>query len=143
MKAGTTGNMGVRRTVFEQLRGFDTQYDGGSGEDIDFWWRAQLAGFSIAFAPDALAHVRFPHNTRGIARQAFKYGAGIPHLYRVHRSNGMARRPLRLTLRQGAWILARLPAAVVNPTRRSEWVWGASNLAGRVAGAIHYRVAYA
>jgi glycosyltransferase involved in cell wall biosynthesis len=142
MKAGTTGNMGVRRTVFEQLRGFDTRYDGGSGEDIDFWWRAQLAGFSIAFAPDALAHVRFPHDTRGMAHQAFKYGAGVPHLYRVHRVHGMPRRSLAQTLRQAAWILVNLPAAVLHPARRTEWVWGAASLAGRICGAVRYRVAY-
>ena len=140
MRSGTSGNMAVRRDVFDALGGFDTRFDGSTGEDLDFWWRAQLAGHSIAFAPNALAFVRFPSDLRALARQAIGYGEGIPLLYSIHRVNGMQRRPMRFTLRQFGWVILRLPTLLRDRASRTEWIWGTCNLVGRLRGAARYRV---
>ena len=60
LPAGTGGNMAVRRSVFEDLHGLDARYNGVAGEDLDFWWRAQYAGYSTGFAPDALRACPLP-----------------------------------------------------------------------------------
>lgn len=48
----------VRRSVWEQLGGFDTSYQGGYFEDVDFCVRAQLAGYTVWHRP----HIRFYHD---------------------------------------------------------------------------------
>ena len=46
-------NFGMRRAVFDAIGGWDSRY-GLGGNDVDFSWRAQLAGFKLAYVPDAL-----------------------------------------------------------------------------------------
>jgi GT2 family glycosyltransferase len=57
----------VRRTLWDQLNGFDTIYAGGYFEDVDFSIRAKLAGFDTWHRPN----IRFTHevgNTGGNPR---------------------------------------------------------------------------
>ena len=42
-------------------------------EDIDFCVRAHLAGFELAFVPEAVYHYRFRGDLDGICRQAYSY----------------------------------------------------------------------
>lgn len=42
----------VRRSVWEQLGGFDTGYIGGYFEDVDFCVRARLAGYTVWHCPN-------------------------------------------------------------------------------------------
>jgi glycosyltransferase involved in cell wall biosynthesis len=142
LPAATSGNMGVRRTAFEALHGFDQRYDRISGEDIDLSWRAQLGGYRVDFAAGAVVAVRHRADDRALARQAYRHGKGLPLLYRVHRSNGMPRRRFRRSLRQAAWVIVRLPRLFGSSAQRREWLWGAGNLVGRIAGAIEFRVLY-
>src|SRR5262245_47230314 len=46
-------NLGVRRSAFEAAGGFDEHWPILGGDDIDFCWRAQLAGALIGYAPGA------------------------------------------------------------------------------------------
>ena len=54
--------MGVWASVAREL-GWDEDYRFGSS-DQDFAWRAQLGGYRLAFAPDALVHLRFRRQHR-------------------------------------------------------------------------------
>ena len=65
-----TANLLVRRSLFEQLGGFESWLaprGGGKelGEDVLFGWRARRAGARVAFAPDAVVRhavlARGPH----------------------------------------------------------------------------------
>ena len=67
-------SLGIRRTVFDRLGGFDEQLI--TGEDVDLCWRAQLAGHSFGRAHDAVAHSRPRVGLRAIYRQAYSYGEG-------------------------------------------------------------------
>ncbi len=49
-----TCNIGYRRSLLEQLGGFDEHYRLPAGEDTDLGWRAREAGASSGFADDAL-----------------------------------------------------------------------------------------
>jgi cellulose synthase/poly-beta-1,6-N-acetylglucosamine synthase-like glycosyltransferase len=128
--------------VFDALQGFDTRFNGVAGEDMDFWWRAQYAGYSTAFVPQAVVRVRYRDTLGSLAREAFRYGAAVPLLYRIHRVHGMPRRSLRRTVRQLAWVIVRSPRIFAGREPRGEWIWGSCNLLGRVRGAIRNRVGY-
>ncbi|KZM35986.1 glycosyltransferase [Oerskovia enterophila] len=69
-----SGNMGVRKAVFDEVGGF---FEGArTAEDDDFCIRVQLAGHDLVFVPDVVLHVRRRDGLRNIARQSFAYGAG-------------------------------------------------------------------
>lgn len=72
--AGATSNLAVRAEVFRAVSGFDESLR--TGEDIDFCWRVQLAGFRFTRAPDALVHSRQREGRRAVFRQAYSYAAG-------------------------------------------------------------------
>lgn len=140
LPAGYSANMGTTRAVFDAIGGFSLEFTGAAGEDLDFFWRAQLAGFSAGFAPGAVVHYRLRDDLRANARQAYYYGRSVPQLYRLHREHGMQRRSLGRSARQAAWVVVHAPDWFRGPARRGRWVWGASNLGGRIAGAWKYRV---
>jgi cellulose synthase/poly-beta-1,6-N-acetylglucosamine synthase-like glycosyltransferase len=72
------GNMGIARTVFESVGGFDGQLP--CLEDTDLCWRVQLAGCPLVFWPDALVHVRLRSSLRGMWTQGRNYGAATADL---------------------------------------------------------------
>ncbi len=48
------GNMSFRRTLIEELGGFDEKFYGSAlGEDVEFCWRAEKAGGLIRYSPSA------------------------------------------------------------------------------------------
>lgn len=72
--AGATNNLGVRSEVFREIEGFDESL--ATCEDIDFCWRAQLAGYSFATCPTAVVAIRKRAGRRAVLRQAYHYGRG-------------------------------------------------------------------
>lgn len=140
LPAAVSANLGVRRELFEALSGFDTRFPGAAGEDIDLSWRAGLRGYRVAFAPKAIVHYRHRQDLRSLIRQAYNYGMAAPFLYSIHRSNGMPRRPLRLTCRQIGWCVLHAPDLLRGRARRGAYLWGLANLVGRVRAACRLRV---
>ena len=45
------------------------------GEEIDFFWRVQLAGYDVRYVPDAIMHIRHRNSLKALARQSYRYGA--------------------------------------------------------------------
>jgi len=75
-------NLAVRREAFEAIGGFCDEFR-TAGDDVDFCWRLQLAGFRIGFHPAAWVwHLR-RSTLRGYLRQQVGYGKAeallIPH----------------------------------------------------------------
>src|SRR3954454_22666174 len=66
------GNLGIERALFLGAGGFDPQI--GCLEDTDLCWRLQLSGTRLAFAPEAVMHVRLRSSLRGMFAQARAYG---------------------------------------------------------------------
>ena len=94
--------LAVRRSVFEQLNGFDESFR--YGEDVDFVWRAVEAGHVVRYEP--LAEVS--HRPRGSfeawVRQRVGYGSAAASLAARHRG---AVTPLKINRwSAGAWALA-------------------------------------
>lgn len=77
---GIGANLGLRRSVWEEVGGFAEDYPAGA-EEIDFAWRASEAGHHFAYVPDALIHYRIRTDLRGVLRQQYNSGRGTSNLY--------------------------------------------------------------
>lgn len=66
-------NLGARRTVFEQVGGFDESFVSGHDE-VEFAWRAQQAGFTLGFAEGAVIEYVQRSDPQATARQYRNYG---------------------------------------------------------------------
>jgi glycosyltransferase involved in cell wall biosynthesis len=65
-------NCGVRRSVYRELGGFNEDYDRGAADEVEFFWRVQLAGYRLGSAEDAIVHYRVP--ARPNLRRSFRAG---------------------------------------------------------------------
>ncbi len=135
---GRASNLGIRANVFHALGGFDDSYS--SGDDAVLCWRAQLEGFSIGLAPEAVVAYRFRSTLSGVLRQAFSSGRVDVRLYRDFRHDGLRRPALRKALKGWAWLVVRFPAALVSRRWRGRWVRALGYRIGRLAGSARYRV---
>lgn len=135
-----SGNLAVRASVFRKMGGFPTSYRGGCDE-VSFCWRAQLAGYHIAVAPEAVVHYRYRDRRRDLMRQFAGIGFMQPRLFREFRSAGMPRRTAAKALRE--WRAVTKGIAVPHPAAtREAWIASAALLAGRLAGSVQQRVLY-
>ncbi len=64
---------GFRRTALHQVGYWSTDM---VTEDIDISWKLQLAGWRIAFEPNALCWVLMPESVRGLWRQRARWAQG-------------------------------------------------------------------
>lgn len=102
-------SIGVRRAVFREVGGFHPAMR--VCDDVDFSWRAQLAGYSLHFVPDAVVRYRHRETLKEIFSQGRGYGASGPALYKNYGKLGMPRRSPTAVLRFHAAAVARLAAA--------------------------------
>jgi hypothetical protein len=74
------GNLGIHRSVFFSVGGFDpaVRYL----QDTDLCWRVQLAGHPLVFVPEVAVHVRLRATLGGMYRQGRNYGASQAALER-------------------------------------------------------------
>jgi glycosyltransferase involved in cell wall biosynthesis len=134
------GNCAIWSSVALEL-GWNESFTFG-GDDQDFSWRVQLAGYRIGFAPGALVHLRFRQGLAGLARQWFSYGKAGPLLYRTFRGAGMPRSDFGETYRVWRWLAKRSPGLVRSAARRGNWIRVASLRAGRIAGSVRCRTLF-
>ncbi|MCU1595514.1 MAG: hypothetical protein JWO12_2906 [Frankiales bacterium] len=77
---GGSGNLAVRRSVLEQVGGFDERLGPGTwsraGEDLEFQDRLLTAGFTGRFAPSVLAYHHQWRTRRELLRLDYGYGLG-------------------------------------------------------------------
>lgn len=73
-------NMGMRRTLFKQLNGFDELLgagtDFGSWDDLDFGYRVLRADGQIVYVPEALVYHCHSLDWKGVRLSYHKYGIG-------------------------------------------------------------------
>jgi len=73
-----SANMGVERSVFEAVAGFDTTLL--RGEDIAFSWDLIDKGVELRYAPDAVIHYRHRSGLWPMMQQHFLYGKGMSQI---------------------------------------------------------------
>lgn len=76
-------NLAVRKNVFEAVGGFCEDYR-IAGDDVDFCWRLQEAGFRIGFSAAAFVWHRRRTNLWGYFKQQYQYGKAEALLMRDH-----------------------------------------------------------
>lgn len=131
------GNMAIRRSLHESIGGFDESLL--AAEDIDYSWRAQLAGAELHFAHDAVIHYRLRDTSDAVFRQMVRNGEYSVQLYKKFLGQGAERK----TLRQGVrgWLdLLRQWHLLRRPESRARWVRKFGMAAGRLKGSIKHRV---
>jgi glycosyltransferase involved in cell wall biosynthesis len=129
---------GITRAAYERTGPFDEDFSAG-GDEVEFFWRLQLAGLSLVSCTEAVMAYRLRPGLRQAARQSFKYGRALPQLYRKFHDRGMPRSSLVIALKAWLLLLGTSPRVLWPSTRRT-WVVLASWRAGRLAGSIRYRV---
>jgi len=132
------GNCGIWADVAREV-GWDESYRFGAS-DIEFSWRAQLAGYRMTFAPGALIQYRFKPTVRSTFAQYFRYGVAEPHLFKVWRRYGMER-DLREAVDIWRWLVTNLPS-LRSRAGRGRWAQVAGLRCGRICGSLRWRAAF-
>ena len=132
-------NCGLRREVWEALEGFDEGY--GAGGDTEFFWRAQLAGYRLAWADGAIVSYRLRSTVSERCRKNYRTGRAMAQLYRQFRRDGMPRSSVSAGVAEWARLLLTAPRLLA-PGRRGIWLRIAAWRAGCIAGSLRHRVVY-
>lgn len=136
-------NSGVWTEIFREVGGFDAEFsEFGSGEEVDFFWRAQLAGHEVRYVPGAIMHVRHRNSLKTLARQAYRYGLSSAVLFRRFRHLGLPRTSGLGTLGAMTRIVRGIPKAIVSQRRRGAWLRMTSFAWGQAVGSLRNRVWY-
>lgn len=138
LPAGHGSNMGFTRQLFDRLGGFDEDF-GFGGEDVELFWRAQLAGTQLHYVPEAVVHYRLRPTLKGLFRQSIAYGAGEARLYRKFAEYGARRRPPSAIAKEVWWLLSRLPFTG-RIERRGAWLRHLGQQLGRLRGSFECKV---
>ncbi|MEY2404491.1 MAG: hypothetical protein QOD38_2042 [Acidimicrobiaceae bacterium] len=132
-------SLGIDRALFLELGGFD---DGMHyAEDVEFCWRAQLAGVELHFAGDAVLRYRYRDRVRALYRQARGYGRGAAVVYRLYDSPAVTPRSKMVGAVALVGRLARRVPKLRDRTTRAISAWDLGYFVGWVEGSIrpwHY-----
>ena len=79
-------NAGVRRELWFRLGGCDDRYLDIGSDDVEFFWRAQLAGATLGYVSDAMVHYRLRSEPAAIGRQGYYYGRNHPQLFKTKKT---------------------------------------------------------
>jgi glycosyltransferase involved in cell wall biosynthesis len=132
------GNMAVWTKVARAVR-WDEDFRFGSS-DHGFAWHAQMAGYTLAYAHDALIHQRYRLTIRETARQFYRYGKSGPKLYRAFRDHGMPPPDNRVALERWRLLARTVPDLWGTRAQRGSWIRKAAFRVGRIVGSIRARV---
>ena len=130
-------NCGMRRKVWQALNGFDEGYLYG-GEEVDFFWRLQLAGYRLGFVPHAVVAYRHRTGIGNNIRVAYLHGVGTCQLAARFRAKIPSQSPLAVARTWGGLCL-RLPR-LLNANRRLGHLRLIAHHVGLVVGSLRYGV---
>ena len=150
-----SANLAIWADVLRDLGGWSSEYEAG-GEDTELSWRAQLAGYRLGFARDAVVQYRYRSGIWLTARQAYKIGVNCERILRDYRflrdedhpgahrgvvgpGDGGGSASGR-ALGRAAWLAARLPYLAGSRRHRGQWISVAAEYLGRFSGAGRYRL---
>jgi glycosyltransferase involved in cell wall biosynthesis len=151
-----SANLAIWADVLRDLGGWSSMYEAG-GEDTELSWRAQLAGYRLGFAPDAVVYYRYRSGLWETARQAYAIGVNCEqilrdftvlrdgsyhgdHSARVDQPADGEGSVLARAVERAAWLVTRLPYLVGSRRHRGQWISVAAEYLGRLNGAARYRL---
>jgi GT2 family glycosyltransferase len=134
-------SLGFRRRVWEALGGFDESFLIG-GDEVDFCWRAQDAGYELGAASDAVTYYRSKRRLRAYFVQQYRYQLGSAQVRAKHTALGRLEtvpRSLQLrTIVRRAKAVVRVDRLLRRETRRT-YLRRVAVFAGSVAGYARFR----
>jgi len=132
-------NCGVRREVWQALGGFNENYLLG-GEEVDFYWRLQLAGYTLGFIPEAVVAYRHRTGPANILRLGFRRGIGSCQLAAQFKAQIPPESVWKIC---GSWarLISRLPL-LGSAERRLGYLRLAAHRVGQVVGSLRYGVVH-
>ena len=133
-----SANMAVRKHVVTDI-GWSDEFPYG-GDDVDFSWRAQIAGYQIAFAHEATMHYRHRPTVKEVRRQAYTYGRAEPRLYAKFKEAGARPNSTCDVLQRYWYVLTRLPYLALGKRRRGLWCAVTAGVVGRARASFELRV---
>ena len=141
LPGGGAGNLGIRRWVHDAIGGFDEGIP--RFEDSDYYWKLQLEGFELHYAPEAIVQVRIGRVDPSFAfwfRRHRTGTAGKIWLYKRYRHLGMLPNP-PFTNSLAAWmsVLRRAKACLRSKQRRNIWLMQFAQHTGDLIGEIQAR----
>jgi glycosyltransferase involved in cell wall biosynthesis len=136
LPAVMSGNLAVRRNVFEEAGGFAE--DLMTGEDTDLSWRIQLQGHRYVVSTDAVVSRRSRRGFVAVFRRFTAYGLSGPILYRRFRADGL-RRDVILAAKTWVWLAVTTPK-LLRPQFRAQWASIAGWRTGRLLGSLRHGV---
>jgi glycosyltransferase involved in cell wall biosynthesis len=125
-----SGNMSIRRAVFEALGGFSTEPK--LSEDMEFSVRLQEAGFTVGYAPDAKLYWRRPSNARQEFSKQRRYVLRSRTTLKSLKDPSIVGERTSPVWRKSAWLASHLPGALWSASRLRVWCGVAGKLAGQV-----------
>ena len=136
-----SGSVGVRRSDFLAVGGFDTSYGRGC-EDMDFSWRAQLAGLRPVVAHGCVLSYRQRTGAASSFGAERGYNVNAVLLWLRFRDHpGVRGMSLGWSLRSLARTLGGTrPRTLADPVRRLAWARRVGADLGSVEGHVRYRV---
>jgi glycosyltransferase involved in cell wall biosynthesis len=129
-----TANLGVRRSLFLELGGFDESHPGKWAEDVDFCWRAQLSGATFSYCDEAIVSYRSDVNLRAKLRRSWAYGQGDAVLLKKFAAFGVPDDPLSKISRKIGYGVKHGLQTARTPQARAIWLGQVWYLAGRLRG---------
>jgi glycosyltransferase involved in cell wall biosynthesis len=137
---GFGGNLAVRTAVWREVGGWIEEFP--AVNDVPFCWRVQLAGYPLAYVPEAVVRYRPHAQLTGLAQQHLRFGKHGALLYREFRRYGIRRDPLSAVLRRWTKVLVRVPYLARSDEHRRAWLRHAMHSWGRLIGSIEYGVVF-
>ncbi|WP_083919201.1 glycosyltransferase [Methylosinus sp. LW4] len=130
-------NCGVRREVWDAIGGYDESYTTG-GEEVEFFWRLQLAGFSLGFIREAVVFYRHREDLGANLRREFRHGVSSCKLFAQFKIHIQSESLLSIS-RAWAGTILRLPL-LVHPNKRLSVLRRGAHQLGQVVGSVRFRV---
>jgi GT2 family glycosyltransferase len=131
-------NFGIWATVLRTIGGWHEDYSGGC-DDVELCWRAQLSGYRLGFARDAVIRYRYRAELMAMARQVYAYGFAEPLLHRDFAEYGLPPHGAWRHVSELLWLASRAWSVVWSRESRGRWLCYASYWAGRACGSLNHR----
>lgn len=141
LQAPLGANCACRAEVFRELGGFDEAFLWG-GNEVEFFWRAQLAGFELGYAPDAVVHYQLDSSAGDRHLKTRRQAMAQVLLFKRFARDGMPRSDLGVALKSWSKLVLGLPRFVLGGGRDERWRHEWSRRWGRVLGSIRYRTVF-
>jgi glycosyltransferase involved in cell wall biosynthesis len=132
------GTLGVKRTLFEKVGGFDE--DLPYLHDTDFCFKLQRLGVPLHFVQDAVIHVRYRTTLLGTFRQSRNYAEYNTLLAKKYRADEARKNPIQLwkLYLVDWWNVLRRLSTLRSARSRYWWIWLIGRQIGRLSGSVKY-----